>query len=632
MKELVSLIMPIISEEYYEESVMSICMQTYNNWELFILVCGSINKIEEKVAKLKEPRIHFIQLEKNIGMLQAFAEGLKLSRGVYVIRHDPDDISLPQRIEQQVNYLKEHNEVGIVSCSIKAFTDDYEYKKQCENINKVQSFNSSDQDIDKSIHGGNYHIIFPALMIRRTLFNDINILYKKTAFVDEAELVLNLLKKSSIKKTDDILYYYRRHRNAYHSINDIERIKYLRILLDDKELMNSIKYREFRNELNNTKIEKVSNNKASTFRVLMLIDELNIGGTETYVLNITKALMKKGVYVVIACCGGISKELFMLHGIKVSIISMNIKLKAIKELKHLIDIENINLLHCHLNKSMMLGSEIYKRYNIPYIITLHGMFYSKEILLSTCTQAKVIIAVSSPVKNLFNYNIGNKFQGILRVISNGVDTETFKQGSFHKPIRQELDISKDAFVIVYCSRLGWRKGAIAEQVISCFKEISLKYKDIHCIIIGEGDKKENIIRKAEEINLLLNRKAIHVIGARYDVLSYYLESDLIIGTGRVALEALSCEKVVIANGSEGYVGIVSQENKEEIWNTYFGDHKGKIDTNNISLIRSIEYLIDFPQKRMELGKWGRKWCIEKFEEGKVANKIIGLYKDIIKLE
>lgn len=632
MQELVSLIMPIISEEYYEESVMSICMQTYKNWELYILACCSINKIEEIIAKLKEPRIHLIQLEENIGMLQAFAEGLKLSSGVYVIRHDPDDISLPRRIEQQVNYFKEHDEVGMVSCSIKAFTNDYEYKKQCENINKVQNFNSSNQDIDKSILGGNYHIIFPALMIRKALFNDINILYKKTAFVDEAELVLNLLKKSSIKKIDDILYYYRRHSNAYHSINNIERIKYLRIILDDKELMNSIKYREFRNELKNIKIEKISNNKSSTFRVLMLIDELNIGGTETYVLNITKALMKRGVYVVIASCGGISEELFMLHGIKVSIISMNIKFKAIKEIKHIIDIENINLLHCHLNKSMMLGSEMYKKYNIPYIITLHGMFYSKEILLSTCAQAKVIIAVSSPVKSLFIDNIGAQFQGILRVISNGVDTEIFKQGTFHKPIRQELGISKDAFVIVYCSRLGWGKGAIAEQVISSFKEISLKHRDIYCIIIGEGDKKENIIRKAEEINLFLNRTSIHVIGARYDVLSYYLESDLIIGTGRVALEALSCEKVVIANGSGGYVGIVSQENKEEIWNTYFGDHKCNIDTNNRSLTKSIEYLIEFPQNRMELGKWGRKWCIENFEEGKVANEIIGLYKDILKLE
>ena len=109
--------------------------------------------------------------------------------------------------------------------------------------------------------------------------------------------------------------------------------------------------------------------------------------------------------------------------------------------------------------------------------------------MSTCIEAKAIIAVSNPVKNLFIENMGTKFRGMLMVIANGVDTETFKPGVLHKPLRQILGISKNAIVIVYCSRLGWEKGAIAEQVISSFKEISLEHRDIYCIIIGEGDKK-----------------------------------------------------------------------------------------------------------------------------------------------
>ena len=136
---------------------------------------------------------------------------------------------------------------------------------------------------------------------------------------------------------------------------------------------------------------------------------------------------------------------------------MNIKLNAIKELKYIIDIESINLLHCHLNKSMELGSEIYKRYNIPYIITLHGMFYSKDILLSPCIEAKAIIAVSNPVKNLFIETTGTKFQGILRVIANGIDTETFKHGEVHTSTQQILSIPKNAIVIVYCSDWDGRK-------------------------------------------------------------------------------------------------------------------------------------------------------------------------------
>jgi glycosyltransferase involved in cell wall biosynthesis len=260
------------------------------------------------------------------------------------------------------------------------------------------------------------------------------------------------------------------------------------------------------------------------------------------------------------------------------------------------------------------------------------MFYSKEILLSTCIHAKALIAVSNPVKNFFIENIGDKFQGVLRVIANGIDTESFKPDIEHKPIRKNLGIPKDAIVILYCSRLGWGKGTVAEYVLSSFNEISLKSKNIYCIIMGDGDKKENITRMAEKINLSLNRKSVHVIGSRYDVLPYYLESNIIIGTGRVALEALSCEGTVIAAGSEGYIGIVSKDNKEEMWDLYFGDHKGKVGIKSSSLTQSIEYLINLKKNSLQLGKWSRKWCIEKFELGKITDEIMRLYKDIIELK
>lgn len=631
MKGLVSLIMPVTSEEYAQDAIRSIFMQSYANWELLILVCGPLKKMTTIVNKFNDPRIKAIEVEANIGMVEAFAYGLKKSTGEYIIRHDPDDISLPKRLELQVDYLKEHINIGMVFCSIKAFTEDYRYKKQCENINMLQNIYRTKEDIDKGILAGNYPIIFPALMIRKNLFKNIDILYKKTGFEDELELVLNLLKSSSIEKIDDVLYYYRRHNNSYHSIRNIEFIKYKKNLLNDEELINSLRYREFRNELANIKIKKVEMNKSSIIRVLMLVDELNIGGTETYVLNLTKALVEKGVYVVIASVGGIFQDVFKLYGIKVIRISIKSKLNVIEEIKEIIASEGINLLHCHLNRSMELGKEIYKRYNIPYIITLHGMFYSKEILMSTCVKAKAIIAVSNPVKDLFLENMRVNFQGILRVIANGIDTETFKPDVEHSPIRDNLGIPKNVIVILYCSRLGYGKGVIAEDILATFKEISLKFKDIYFIVVGDGSKKESITGMAEKINLALNRKVIHVIGARYDMLSYYLESNIIIGTGRVALEALSCGKIVFAAGSKGYIGTVSEDNKQEMWNLYFGDHKGKEGTNNRDLTKSLECLIHSNEKTLKCDNWSREWCIKNFEVGKIAEEIIGLYKDILKI-
>ena len=62
--------MPVINEEYVKDSVSSICKQTYNNWELFILACGPLKKIDEIITAFNDPRIQFIQLDTKVGMLQ----------------------------------------------------------------------------------------------------------------------------------------------------------------------------------------------------------------------------------------------------------------------------------------------------------------------------------------------------------------------------------------------------------------------------------------------------------------------------------------------------------------------------------------------------------------------------------
>ena len=49
----------------------------------------------------------------------------------------------------------------------------------------------------------------------------------------------------------------------------------------------------------------------------MIIDELNLGGTETYILNLIKSLSMIGFYIIIATSGGILIDLFKLNNIKI---------------------------------------------------------------------------------------------------------------------------------------------------------------------------------------------------------------------------------------------------------------------------------------------------------------------------
>ena len=54
----------------------------------------------------------------NIGMAASLNKAISLARGRYVARHDADDLSAPTRLQEQVMYLEQHPEVGLLSSLI----------------------------------------------------------------------------------------------------------------------------------------------------------------------------------------------------------------------------------------------------------------------------------------------------------------------------------------------------------------------------------------------------------------------------------------------------------------------------------------------------------------------------------
>ena len=87
----------------------------------------------------------------------------------------------------------------------------------------------------------------------------------------------------------------------------------------------------------------------------MLVDYLNIGGTETHILSISKDLLAKGQKVILATEGGELANLFEEHGIETFFIKFEEK-----ELINLIKNHKVNIVHCHLGKSMNLCRKIHE--------------------------------------------------------------------------------------------------------------------------------------------------------------------------------------------------------------------------------------------------------------------------------
>lgn len=107
-------------ERYLAAAVESILCQTFPHFEFLVIDDGSQDATPALLADFaqRDPRIRLISHAQNRGLTACLHEGVSLARGAYIARQDADDLSLPQRLQQQVGYLDAHPETVLVSCNL----------------------------------------------------------------------------------------------------------------------------------------------------------------------------------------------------------------------------------------------------------------------------------------------------------------------------------------------------------------------------------------------------------------------------------------------------------------------------------------------------------------------------------
>lgn len=111
---LVSVIMPAYNaEKYIAEAIASVLAQTYTKWELLIVDDCSTDATAKIVKQYQEQdhRIKLYYLTENQGVANARNIALQNAAGRYVAFLDSDDIWLPEKLSQQIEFMQTNNYV-----------------------------------------------------------------------------------------------------------------------------------------------------------------------------------------------------------------------------------------------------------------------------------------------------------------------------------------------------------------------------------------------------------------------------------------------------------------------------------------------------------------------------------------
>lgn len=123
----VSIIMSVYNaEDTLGEAIDSILNQTYSNWEFVICndcsTDSTMSILEDYKKRFPEKFIILNNLQ-NMRLSYSLNRCLKEVTGELIARMDGDDLSVPERFEKQVRFLKTHPEYQLVGTDMQRFNE-----------------------------------------------------------------------------------------------------------------------------------------------------------------------------------------------------------------------------------------------------------------------------------------------------------------------------------------------------------------------------------------------------------------------------------------------------------------------------------------------------------------------------
>lgn len=159
----VSVFMPVYNAgAYLKEAIDSILNQDFKDFEFVIVNDGSKDESESVILAYNDPRIKYIKNPQNLGLIASLNIGMGNCLGDYIVRMDQDDISLPNRISQQIKFMDENPEYGLIGSWFEDFGEHIE--------SKVIRYSSDDTQI-RIRHLYQTHISHPTAVMRTSVIH-----------------------------------------------------------------------------------------------------------------------------------------------------------------------------------------------------------------------------------------------------------------------------------------------------------------------------------------------------------------------------------------------------------------------------------------------------------------------------
>ena len=382
---------------------------------------------------------------------------------------------------------------------------------------------------------------------------------------------------------------------------------------------------------------------SSNINVLQVIPKLGYGGAETGCYDIAHFLAENNCKSFIVTSGGELTKFIDRKKVKLIRLPVHSKnplmiLMNSIILVGIILVFNISIVHARSRApawSCLFATKITRR---KFVTTFHGTYNFrgklKKFYNSVMVRSDLVIAGSNFIFSHIqeNYpeflNSKKKFLVIFRGINVDYFDPTTKLETDENKLLEEWHINNKKKIILMPGRLtSWKGQELFIEALNLVK-IELGYDAFHVVILGSDQGrdmyKKKLINLTEKYNL---KDQIKFVDHCKDMALAYNISDIVVSAsiepeafGRVAVEAQSMEKVIIASNIGGSNETIINEKTGFLFES--GDPS--------ALSKKIIQAMTMDESSLELmGKEGRKNIIKKFNVEKMCFSTYSEYKRLL---
>ena len=191
---------------YLRQAVDSLLAQTFKDFELVLVDDGSTDGSKEvaRAYAAADPRVRYIEQEKNIGRTPALNVALNAARGEYIAVLDADDVTAPDRLAKQIAILDQNPSVSLVASATRFIDEHDQVFDTLEPPTETQELYNMMAHTNPIAHS--------ACMFRRRDALSLGGYPTRFVFAQDFGLILGLARLGKIVMLPDLLVDTREHR------------------------------------------------------------------------------------------------------------------------------------------------------------------------------------------------------------------------------------------------------------------------------------------------------------------------------------------------------------------------------------------------------------------------------------